>query len=141
MAAASMMQPSQLLVAQPVSGLMAFNSLQMMVPFFFWNASTIVFDKTGTLTKGAFYVSDINPVGMSKASLVEIVAHLENYSLHPIAKSIVDHYDDDINKDLVKETKGVPFIMPFTCGEYVYDEHSANMCGGLMLSFTIFGKE
>ena len=70
--------------------------------------STIVFDKTGTLTKGAFYVSDINPVGMSKASLVEIVAHLENYSLHPIAKSIVDHYDDDINKDLVKEVIEMP---------------------------------
>ena len=25
-------------------------------------------------------------------------------------------------------------------GEYGYDEHSANMCGGLMLSFTAFGK-
>jgi Cd2+/Zn2+-exporting ATPase len=71
-------------------------------------ASTIVFDKTGTLTKGAFYVSDINPVGMSKASLVEIVAHLESYSLHPIAKSIVDHYDDEINKDLVKEVTEMP---------------------------------
>ena len=71
-------------------------------------ASTIVFDKTGTLTKGSFYVSDINPVGMSKASLVEIVAHIENYSLHPIAKSIIEHYDDDINKDLVKEVNEMP---------------------------------
>ncbi len=71
-------------------------------------AKTIVFDKTGTLTKGSFYVSDINPVGMSKASLVEIVAHLESYSLHPIAKSIIEHYDDDINKDLVKEVTEMP---------------------------------
>lgn len=70
--------------------------------------STVVFDKTGTLTKGAFYVSDINPVGMKKADLVEIVAHLENYSVHPIAKSIVEHYDDDINKDLVSEVVEIP---------------------------------
>lgn len=70
--------------------------------------STVVFDKTGTLTKGAFYVSDINPVGMKKADLVEIVAHLENYSVHPIAKSIVEHYDDDINKDLVSEVIEIP---------------------------------
>ena len=42
---------------------------------------------------------------------------------------------------MVKETKGVPFIMPFTFGEYGYDSHSANICGGLMLSFTVFGKD
>lgn len=70
--------------------------------------STVVFDKTGTLTKGAFYVSDINPIGMSKADLVEIVAHLENYSIHPIAKSIIEHYNDKINKDLVKEVVEIP---------------------------------
>lgn len=48
---------------------------------------------------------------------------------------------DEVHKQLVKETKGVPFITVFTFGEYGYDEHSANICGGLMLSFTAFGKE
>ncbi len=47
---------------------------------------------------------------------------------------------EEVAKQLVKEAKGVPFIMPFTFGEYGYDEHSANICGGLMLSFTVFGK-
>ena len=47
---------------------------------------------------------------------------------------------DDVAKQIVKEARGVPFIMPFTFGEYGYDEHSANICGGLMLSFTAFGK-
>lgn len=47
---------------------------------------------------------------------------------------------NEVHKLLVKETKGVPFIMPFTFGEYGYDSHSANICGGLMLSFTVFGK-
>lgn len=47
---------------------------------------------------------------------------------------------NEVHKLLVKEAKGVPFIMPFTFGEYGYDSHSANICGGLMLSFTVFGK-
>lgn len=48
---------------------------------------------------------------------------------------------DEVYKQVVKETKGVPFIMPFTFGEYGYDEHSCNICGGLMLSFTAIGKD
>ena len=47
----------------------------------------------------------------------------------------------EVHKLLVKEAKGVPFIMAFTYGQYGYDEHSANICGGLMLSFTAFGKD
>lgn len=47
---------------------------------------------------------------------------------------------EEVHKQLVKEAKGVPFITIFTFGEYGYDEHSANICGGLMLSFTAFGK-
>lgn len=48
---------------------------------------------------------------------------------------------EEVHKQLVKEAKGVPFITVFTFGEYGYDEHSANICGGLMLSFTAFGKK
>lgn len=47
---------------------------------------------------------------------------------------------NEVYQQLVKEAKGVPFITAFTFGEYGYDEHSANACGGLMLSFTAFGK-
>ena len=47
---------------------------------------------------------------------------------------------DEVHKQIVKEARGVPFITVFTFGEYGYDEHSANICGGLMLSFTAFGK-
>ncbi len=46
----------------------------------------------------------------------------------------------EVHKQLLKEARGVPFIAAFTFGEYGYDEHSANICGGLMLSFTAFGK-
>ena len=48
---------------------------------------------------------------------------------------------DEVYKNLVEEARGVPFITIFTFGEYGYDEHSANICGGLMLSFTAFGEE
>ena len=48
---------------------------------------------------------------------------------------------DEVYKNLVEEAHGVQFITVFTFGEYGYDEHSANICGGLMLSFTAFGEE
>lgn len=47
---------------------------------------------------------------------------------------------EEVAKKVVRESKGIPFIMPFTFGEYGYDEHSSNICGGLMLSFTAIGK-
>ena len=47
---------------------------------------------------------------------------------------------DEVHKQLVKQSKGLPFICIFTFGEYGYSNHSANSCGGLMLSFTGFGR-
>jgi len=47
---------------------------------------------------------------------------------------------NEVHKQLLRESKGVPFIVAFTFGEYGYHEHSSNICGGLMLSFTAFGK-
>ena len=49
----------------------------------------------------------------------------------------------DIREGIFKNKRYtiVPFICIFTFGEYGYREHSANTCGGLMLSFTGFGKE
>ena len=48
---------------------------------------------------------------------------------------------NEVHKQITNVTKNVPFITIFTFGEYGYDEHSANICGGLMLSFTAFGKK
>ena len=61
--------------------------------------------------------------------------------MHDAARMmVVKERIEEITKQIVKEAKGVPFIMPFTFGEYGYDEHSSNICGGLMLSFTAIGK-
>lgn len=48
---------------------------------------------------------------------------------------------NDLYLAMKKATQGVPFILVFTNGEYGYNNHSANMCGELMLSFTGFSKE
>ena len=47
---------------------------------------------------------------------------------------------EEVHKELLKASKGVPFITIFTFGEYGYNEHTRNTCGGLMLSFTGFEK-
>lgn len=62
----------------------------------------VVFDKTGTLTKGVFKVTGIKPQSnFSKEELIRFAAYAENYSNHPIATSIVNAYDKEIDKNLV----------------------------------------
>lgn len=64
---------------------------------------TIVFDKTGTLTKGVFEVTEIySKEGFTKESLIEYAAYVEAFSTHPIATSIVEYFDKDIDKLRVK---------------------------------------
>lgn len=55
----------------------------------------VAFDKTGTLSQGVFRVTEISPKGISREELLEIAAHLEAYSQHPIGKSIVEAYKKD----------------------------------------------
>ena len=56
-------------------------------------AGTAVFDKTGTLTKGSFEVTDIHTEeGFTQEELLYMTACAENYSNHPIARSIAEHY-------------------------------------------------
>lgn len=69
----------------------------------------VVFDKTGTLTKGVFKVADIVPKnGISKEGLLEISAYAESQSNHPIAKSIIEAYNDEIDISIIKEYKDIP---------------------------------
>ena len=52
-------------------------------------AGVVVFDKTGTLTQGKFSVTAVHPDGMSQEELLELAALAEQFSTHPISKSIV----------------------------------------------------
>lgn len=69
---------------------------------------TIVFDKTGTLTKGVFKVQEINPQGISKEDLLELTAHAESFSNHPISSSLKEAYGRDIETGKITETEEIP---------------------------------
>lgn len=71
-------------------------------------AETIVFDKTGTLTKGIFEVQKIHPKGISEEELLELTAHAENYSNHPISQSLKRAYGKSIDNDRISELKEIP---------------------------------
>ena len=69
---------------------------------------TILFDKTGTLTKGIFDIQKINPIGISKDKLLEMVAYAENYSNHPVADAIKKAYTKKIDEKKIKDIKEIP---------------------------------
>jgi Cd2+/Zn2+-exporting ATPase len=65
---------------------------------------TVVFDKTGTLTRGVFKVVRTVPAnGVSAEELLEYAAYAENYSNHPIAKSILAEYGRAIDGAALSE--------------------------------------
>ncbi len=71
-------------------------------------ADTFVFDKTGTLTEGAFTVREVRPVGMDENELLCVAAHVESYSNHPIAQSILTAYDGEVDKEKVSGVRETP---------------------------------
>jgi Cd2+/Zn2+-exporting ATPase len=71
-------------------------------------AETIVFDKTGTLTKGVFEVQKIHSKGIPEEELLELTAHAENYSNHPISQSLKRAYGKSIDNSRISELKEIP---------------------------------
>ena len=57
----------------------------------FGDINTLIFDKTGTLSSGIFKISkiEINNSSLKEDTILQIIASLESYSQHPIARSIV----------------------------------------------------
>ena len=70
--------------------------------------SVICSDKTGTLTQGEFRVARIKAVGMTEEELLKLVAHVESYSNHPLAKSLADAYGKELDTDSVRSVKEKP---------------------------------
>lgn len=65
----------------------------------------LVCDKTGTLTKGVFQVTEIKPAEKyTEAELLKLAACAENYSNHPISKSLKEAYGGDIDPADVPES-------------------------------------
>lgn len=67
----------------------------------------VVFDKTGTLTKGVFNVQEIHPEGVSKEELLELTAHAESYSNHPISLSLKRAYSKEIDNGRISDVEEI----------------------------------
>lgn len=63
---------------------------------------TVVFDKTGTLTQGVFKVREINVAeGFTRSEVLRLAAMAEIHSNHPIAKSIIEEYNGEVDEGLI----------------------------------------
>ncbi len=63
----------------------------------FSKANIFYFDKTGTLTKGNFAVSSVYPEN-KREEILQLASIAENYSNHPIARSIIAEYGKEIEE-------------------------------------------
>ena len=85
---------------------------------------TVVFDKTGTLTRGVFEVVDIHHSKMEREKLLDLAAHAESASSHPIAGSLQRACGKSIDRSRVtniQEISGGGVIahvdgVPVACG-------------------------
>ena len=68
----------------------------------------IAFDKTGTLTEGSFEVVAVQPEGMTEEELIEIAAHAEQFSLHPIAASLRRACTQGVDEARVSDVREIP---------------------------------
>ena len=66
-----------------------------------------VFDKTGTLTRGKFEVSEIHNIDITEEEFLKYASYAEYYSNHPIAKSIKNKYNKDIELNKIKDIKEI----------------------------------
>ena len=67
----------------------------------------VVFDKTGTLTKGVFAVQKIVPEGISEGQLLELAAHAESFSNHPISQSLKKAYQKAIDSARIRDVEEI----------------------------------
>ena len=67
----------------------------------------VVFDKTGTLTKGVFEVSGIHHNELENEKLIELAAHAECASSHPISKSLQRAYGKPIDRSRVSDIEEI----------------------------------
>lgn len=121
---------------------------------------TVVFDKTGTLTVGEFAVSACIPEsGISEQTLLSRAAACEQYSTHPIAKSILAAYhgtpdtvgtvqeiagqgiaaDTERGRLLAGNAKlmtenGIAYVEPQTIGTKVYIAENGRYLGCIVIA-------
>lgn len=68
---------------------------------------TVVFDKTGTLTQGVFKVISLNGNKRSEDEVLELAAHAESNSTHPISVSLINAYGKLPDQNMVGEVQEI----------------------------------
>lgn len=69
------------------------------------HAETVVFDKTGTLTRGVFHVTAVHPRNATSEELLEAAALAESYSDHPIARSLREACQGELDSNRVSQVE------------------------------------
>ena len=67
----------------------------------------IAFDKTGTMTEGVFEVTGVHHNTLETEHLLELAAHAECYSTHPIAESIQKAWGKPVDRSRVTEVEEI----------------------------------
>ena len=68
----------------------------------------VAFDKTGTITKGVFEVVKVETApGFEKEELLKAAAYAENYSNHPISKSLKNAYKEAVIKSEITDIEEI----------------------------------
>lgn len=67
----------------------------------------ILMDKTGTITKGVFEVTGIHHSTIEEEQILFYASHAENFSSHPIAKSIIKAYNKPIDESLISSVEEI----------------------------------
>ena len=68
---------------------------------------TVVFDKTGTMTEGVFEVQDVECSDFDSERIIELAAHAEAHSSHPISISLKEAYGKAVDPSRVSEVNEI----------------------------------
>ncbi|MBR1686430.1 MAG: cadmium-translocating P-type ATPase [Clostridia bacterium] len=71
------------------------------------NTDTVVMDKTGTMTQGVFEVAGVHHAAIPEDELLDIAAHAEGHSTHPIALSLRKAYGKELDLHRVTEVEEI----------------------------------
>lgn len=73
------------------------------------NVDSVVLDKTGTLTRGVFKVTSVVPTrDFTQKMLLEAAVLAEAYSTHPIARSILKSYGQEVSRERIDSYEEIP---------------------------------
>jgi hypothetical protein len=101
-------------------------------------------EKTCVIRMEATVDELVNSTGDTLKALIKKMAPAQPAAFHLVhcggRRAGIGARIGEVAEQIKEAAGGVPFIVEFTFGEYGFESDNNNTCGGLMLSFTGFGK-